>query len=130
MEVSGHLNAPAGLPQGKSPWNPSDRRLGRSQSRSKCGDEKNSQPLPGIESPIIQPVPQRYTTELSRFLEGLRKVTKQFGHNNRPLDPYYNPVPCKHEARLLTTQSRRSVFNNSISTAQVMKRQTRKVKLL
>jgi hypothetical protein len=30
------------------------------------GEEKNSQPLPGLEPPIIQPVPQRYTTELSR----------------------------------------------------------------
>jgi hypothetical protein len=27
---------------------------------------KNSQPLPGFEPPIIQPVAQRYTTELSR----------------------------------------------------------------
>jgi hypothetical protein len=26
---------------------------------------KNSQPLPGLEPPIIQPVAQRYTTELS-----------------------------------------------------------------
>jgi hypothetical protein len=30
------------------------------------GDEKNSQPLPGLEPPIIQPVAQRYTTELER----------------------------------------------------------------
>jgi hypothetical protein len=29
--------------------------------------EKNSQPLPGLEPPIIQPVAQRYTTELSRL---------------------------------------------------------------
>jgi hypothetical protein len=28
---------------------------------------KNSQPLPGLEPPIIQLIPQRYTTELSRF---------------------------------------------------------------
>jgi hypothetical protein len=46
-----------------------DRRLGRAQSRSgRGGEEKNSQPLPGLEPPIIQPVAQRYTTELSRFL--------------------------------------------------------------
>jgi hypothetical protein len=29
--------------------------------------EKNSQPLPGLEPPIIQPVAHRYTTELSRL---------------------------------------------------------------
>jgi hypothetical protein len=41
------------------------RRLGGPHSRSGCGgEEKNSQPLPGLELPIIQPVVQRYTTEL------------------------------------------------------------------
>jgi hypothetical protein len=36
--------------QGKSPWYPLDRRLGGPQSRSRRGgEEKNSQPLPGIE---------------------------------------------------------------------------------
>jgi hypothetical protein len=52
--------------QGKSPWRyPFDRRLGGPQSRSERGDEeKNSQPLPGLEHPIIHPVAQRYTTEL------------------------------------------------------------------
>jgi hypothetical protein len=30
---------------------------------------KNSQPLPGLEPLIIQPVAQHYTTELSRFLD-------------------------------------------------------------
>jgi hypothetical protein len=34
-----------------------DRRLGRPKSRSeRGGEEKNSQPQPGIELPIIQPV--------------------------------------------------------------------------
>jgi hypothetical protein len=44
--------------QVKSPWYPLDRRLGRPQSRSgRCGAEKNSQPLPGLEPPpFIQPV--------------------------------------------------------------------------
>jgi hypothetical protein len=38
-----------------------------SQSVYGHGDEeKNSQPLPSLEPPIIQPVAQRYTTELSR----------------------------------------------------------------
>jgi hypothetical protein len=53
-------------PQGKSPWYPLDRRLCGPQSRSgRGGEEKNSQPLPGIEPPNIQPVAQRYTAELS-----------------------------------------------------------------
>jgi hypothetical protein len=46
-----------------------DRRKSGSQSRSgHGGEEKNSQPLPGLEPPIIQPVAQRYTVELSRLL--------------------------------------------------------------
>jgi hypothetical protein len=45
MEVSDQLHAPTALP----PY-PLDRRLGGSQSRSeRCGEEKNSQPPPGIE---------------------------------------------------------------------------------
>jgi len=40
-------------PQGKSPWYPLDRRLGEPQSWSGCGgEEKNSQPLLGLKSPI------------------------------------------------------------------------------
>jgi len=51
MEVSGQLHALAALPQGKRPWCPLARRLGRPQSQSgRSGEEKNSQPLPGIES--------------------------------------------------------------------------------
>jgi hypothetical protein len=58
-------------PQGNSPRYPLDRRLGGPQSRSgRGGEEKNSQPLPGLEPPIIQPVAQRYTTELSRLQDG------------------------------------------------------------
>jgi hypothetical protein len=50
MEVSGHPHAPAALPPGKSPGYPVDGRLGGPQSRSgRGGEEKNSQPLPGIE---------------------------------------------------------------------------------
>jgi hypothetical protein len=56
-------------PQGKSPWYPLDGRRGGPQSRSGLGGvEKNSQPLSGLEPPIMQPVAQRYTTELSRLL--------------------------------------------------------------
>jgi hypothetical protein len=37
-------------PQGNSPWYPLDRRLGGPQSRSgRGGEERNSQPPPGIE---------------------------------------------------------------------------------
>jgi hypothetical protein len=56
-------------PQRKSPWYPLNRRLGGPQSRFGHGvEEKNSQPLPGQEHPIIQPVAQHCTTELSRLL--------------------------------------------------------------
>jgi hypothetical protein len=49
------------------------RRQGGPQSRSgRGGEEKNSQPPPGLEPPIIQPVAQRYTAELSRLLEGIK----------------------------------------------------------
>jgi hypothetical protein len=52
-------------PHEKSPWYPLDRRLGGPQSRSGHGaEEKNFQPLPGLEPPIIQLLAQRYTTEL------------------------------------------------------------------
>jgi hypothetical protein len=65
MEVSGQLHAPTGLPPGKESLVPQlDRRLSGPQSRSGGGsEEKSYQPLPGIETHIIQPVAQRYTTE-------------------------------------------------------------------
>jgi hypothetical protein len=51
-----------------TPWCPLDRRLVGAQSRSgRSGEEKNSQPLPGFEPPIIQLVVQPYTNELSRL---------------------------------------------------------------
>jgi hypothetical protein len=69
MEVSGELHAPAALPQGKSSLYPLDRGLGGPQRLSgRGGEEKNSHPLPGLEPPTVQPIAQRYTTELSRFL--------------------------------------------------------------
>jgi len=64
MEVSCQLHVPATLPQGQSRLYPWDRRLCGTHSRSgHGGEEKNSQPLPGLEPPIIQPVAQRYTEE-------------------------------------------------------------------
>jgi hypothetical protein len=57
-------------PQEKSRRHPLDRSLGGPQSRSGSGcTEKNSQPLPEIEPPIIQPVAQCYTTKLAPLLE-------------------------------------------------------------
>jgi hypothetical protein len=62
-------------PQGKSPWYPLDRRLGGPQSRSgRGGEEKNSQPLSGLEPLIIQPVAQCYTTTKFNF----KKVEGKF----------------------------------------------------
>jgi hypothetical protein len=53
-------------PQGNSLWYPLGTRLGGPKSRSGCsGEEKNCEPLPGLELPISQPIFQRYTTELS-----------------------------------------------------------------
>jgi len=63
MEVHGELHAPATLPLGKHPWYPLYRRLGEPHNWSgHGGEEKNFQPLPGLDLPIIQPVAQRYTT--------------------------------------------------------------------
>jgi hypothetical protein len=55
--------------QGKIRWYPLDRRLGEPRSRSgRGGEEKTSQSLPGLETPIIKPVAERYTAELPRLL--------------------------------------------------------------
>jgi hypothetical protein len=69
MEVSGQLHAPAALLQGRSPCYPLDRRLGGPQSRSRrSGEQKSFHPLSGLEPPIIQPVPKRYTAEICWLL--------------------------------------------------------------
>jgi hypothetical protein len=41
------------------------------------GEEKNSQPLLGVEPPIIQPAAQRYTTELSWLLVIIKMCEKR-----------------------------------------------------
>jgi hypothetical protein len=75
-------------PQGKKPWYPLDSRLGGPQSRSgHGGEEKNSQILPGLESPIIQPVAQRYTTELSRLEQGPVQNKSAAHLNGRQFSP-------------------------------------------
>jgi hypothetical protein len=54
-----------------------DRRLGGPQSRSgRGGEEKNSHALLGLEPPIIQPIAQRYATELSRLQLLLNNLKK------------------------------------------------------
>jgi hypothetical protein len=64
--------------QGKSPWYPLDKRLGGPQSWSwHGGEEKNSQPLPGLEPPnhpAHQPIAQHYTIELSWLLSSLCRI--------------------------------------------------------
>jgi hypothetical protein len=68
MEVSGQLHDPAALPPGKELHYPLDRRLGGSHSHpGRGGEEKNSQPLPGLEPPIIKPLAWRYNIELFRL---------------------------------------------------------------
>jgi hypothetical protein len=55
-------------PRWKSLWYPLDRRLGGPQSRSgRGGEEKNSQPLQGLDPPIVQLVAQRYTDHSYRL---------------------------------------------------------------
>jgi hypothetical protein len=67
MEVVSFTPRPLYL-QGKNSWCRLNRRLSGLQNRSgRSGEEKNFQPLPRLEPPIIQPVAQRYTTELSRL---------------------------------------------------------------
>jgi hypothetical protein len=81
MNVSGQLHTPVALPLGKSPWYPFDTRVRGPRSRSGCrGGEKNSQPLPGLEPPIIQPVAQSYTIGLTRPL--VRMCTTETGAQN------------------------------------------------
>jgi hypothetical protein len=67
MEVSGQLHAQAALPTGKEPvshW------IGGWVGCRAVLDVvmKSSKPLLGLESPIIQPVAQRCTTELSLLI--------------------------------------------------------------
>jgi hypothetical protein len=66
MEVSGQLHILGTLPLGKESLVPIVRRLGGPQSRYvHSGEEKNSQPLLVLKPPIIQPIAQHYTIELS-----------------------------------------------------------------
>jgi hypothetical protein len=69
MEMSDQLHAPTALPQGRENPVTIGWEVSGLQSRSgRGGEEKNSQPLPGLEPPIIQLVAQRYTTELAEWM--------------------------------------------------------------
>jgi hypothetical protein len=73
-------------PQGKSPWYPLDRRLGRPQSRSgRGGEDKNSQTSPGIEpwnhdrparSPALYRPSYHGSTVKTNYIERQSDVTK------------------------------------------------------
>jgi hypothetical protein len=105
MEVSGQLHAPVALPPGNVPLYPFDRRLGELQSRSgRGGEEKYSQPLPGLEPPIIQSVVQRYTTELSWLPLAEREFSNTSG----------NLVQKNREQTLWTVLNWKSASWNSI----------------
>jgi hypothetical protein len=59
-------------------------RVGGPQSRSgRGGEEKNSQPLPRLEPPIIHPVAQRYTAELSLFCGRRRRRRRRRRRDKR-----------------------------------------------
>jgi hypothetical protein len=67
-------------PQGKRPWHPLDGGLGGPQSRSgRGGEEKTSQPLPGLELPTIQPVAQCSYYIMSRY----RHICNKHGQLNQ-----------------------------------------------
>jgi hypothetical protein len=71
--VSGQLHTLASLPPGKKPpWYQLDMRLGGPQSWSGCsGEEKYSQPLLGLKTPIIQPIamPMSYPGSMEQVMK-------------------------------------------------------------
>jgi hypothetical protein len=74
MEVSGHLHALLLYPQGKSFWNPLDRRLGGPQSWSGHGvKQKNSQPLLEIEPHHFNEI-RAFNVSLQRILTSLTQM--------------------------------------------------------
>jgi hypothetical protein len=90
-------------PQGRIPWYPFNRRLCGPQSRSgRDGKEKNSQPVPGTEPPIIQ----HYSTELSRFLSIIEYKDIMFHDKKEPVKLvvywcYFEVTYCGHQLRCM-----------------------------
>jgi hypothetical protein len=77
-------------------------RMGGPQSQSeRGGEEKNSEPLPGPKPQIIQPVAQRYTTELSRlhYPKSQKKLSSGMSwavnNSGRAKFPRHNYMPSK-----------------------------------
>jgi hypothetical protein len=93
--------------QGKNPWYALDRSLGGPQSRSGRGsEEKNSQPYPRLEPPIIQPVSHHYTAELtgSSFILRRYKIPRTWTDGE-----------CAHSAQdIWTTRGWRHLHNEEV----------------
>jgi hypothetical protein len=107
------FTTPAALPPGKEPM---DRRLGGPPSRSgRDGEETNSQLLPGLEPPIIQPVAQRYTVPFccvqfarTSFLTYIAQCSDQTGSGAHPASCRMGTGPLtpgvKRQGRVLTAR--------------------------
>jgi hypothetical protein len=77
--------------QEKSPWYPLNRMLGGPQRRSgRGGEEKNSQPLPGLEPLITQPIAQHCNTERKwhAFGRSDKESVKMKSSTGQPNDKY------------------------------------------
>jgi hypothetical protein len=79
--------------QGKSPFYPLDRRLGGPQSRSgRGGEEKNSQPLPGLErpdNPDRSPTLHHWATPAPHFLPRRSKCSPQYPVLKHPQSMFF-----------------------------------------
>jgi hypothetical protein len=74
------------FPPGKEPLVPLDKRLGESQSWSRrCGEEINSQPLPGLDLQIIR-LSDKKTSTLLGFLSPRHRTSSGCGGRRRPPD--------------------------------------------
>jgi hypothetical protein len=92
MEGSGQFHTPVTLLPQKEPLVPigqeADWAVGQS---GRSGEEKNFQPLPGLEPPIIQPIAQCYITELSQLMLISFNICKCICKGN--LYPYFH-IAC------------------------------------
>jgi hypothetical protein len=77
------------------------------------GEKKNSQPLPGLEPPIIHPVAQRYTTELSQLLNTENHT--DFYFSTTTLLHLPSPLEVVCESGSQKTQEKYFIFSKGIS---------------
>jgi hypothetical protein len=75
MEVSRQLHAPAALPPGKEPLVPIRGLCGPQNWSGSGGDDKNSQPLPVLELPIIKPLSVQKGGGFCGFPQSPRRVS-------------------------------------------------------